>query len=395
MEKWTIKQAKQAYFESMNDATASFAPGRIEFLGNHLDYNGGVVLGTAINAGIYGLAQPTKGLAFHLFSESFEGGDISGLINNLQKQTGKKSWGNYCLGVLRVLQDKGLAPEQGFSLILSTDLPMSAGLSSSAAVELATAQCLLQLANKKVSKKELVNICRQAENEWVGLPCGILDQGTSAFGQSDQIVRIDCANEIFSTIHLPSGTSFWIFDTGIKHDLVDSLYSTRNQECMDALSFLKKNDPGLECLASCSITLLEQTEMAENLISRARHVVEEQERVNQFIEGLKSGKEANELGNLLNASHQSSSNLFENSLPQLDFLVDLLSNTEEVHGARLTGGGFGGAVLAWTTNKFSEKHATSIAHTYEKKWQFYPGFHSFLPSNGACYYSALDKRFST
>ncbi len=393
MEKWTIKQAKKAYFESINNATASFAPGRIEFLGNHLDYNGGVVLGTAINAGIYGIAQPTKDLTFHLFSESFEGGDISGMINNLQKQTGKKSWGNYCLGVLRVLQDKGLAPEHGFSLILSTDLPMSAGLSSSAAVELTTAQCLLQLANKKVSKNELVNICRLAENEWVGLPCGILDQGTSTFGQSDQIVRIDCASEIFSTLPLPSGTSFWIFDTGIKHDLVDSLYGTRNQECMDALSLLKKNDSSLECLANCSVALLEQTEMPENLKNRARHVVEEQKRVNQFIEGLKSGKEVNELGALLNASHKSSSNLFENSLPQLDYLVDLLSNTEEVHGARLTGGGFGGAVLAWTTNKFSEKHATSIAQTYEKNWQYFPGFHSFLPSNGACYYNPLDKRF--
>ena len=245
----------------------------------------------------------------------------------------------------------------------------------------------------EVSKNELVNICRLAENEWVGLPCGILDQGTSTFGQSDQIVRIDCASEIFSTLPLPSSTSFWIFDTGIKHDLVDSLYGTRNQECMDALSLLKKNDSSLECLANCSVALLEQTEMPENLKNRARHVVEEQKRVNQFIEGLKSGKEVNELGALLNASHTSSSNLFENSLPQLDYLVDLLSNTEEVHGARLTGGGFGGAVLAWTTNKFSEKHATSIAQTYEKNWQYFPGFHSFLPSNGACYYNPLDKRF--
>ena len=394
VKKVTIKETKTAHLNSIDDAVAAFAPGRIEFLGNHLDYNGGIVLGTAINAGIYGFARPNQDLSFQLSSESFEGGDISGQINKLEKQSGKQSWGNYCLGVLQVLQEKGLAPDHGFSLNLSTDLPMSAGLSSSAAVELTTAQCLLQLAKKTVAKKELVNICRQAENEWVGLPCGILDQGTSAFGESDQIVRIDCANEIFSTLPLPANTNFWIFDTGIKHDLVDSLYGTRNQECIDALVLLQKHDDSLECLAHCSSTLLEQTEMAENLKNRALHVVQEQDRVNQLIEGLKSGKQINELGALLTASHQSSANLFENSHPQLDFLVDLLANGKEVHGARLTGGGFGGAVLAWTTNRFSPEHAESIAHDYEKKWQSVPNFHSFLPSKGASIYDPLDQRFS-
>ena len=386
---------KESHLNSIEYAVAAFAPGRLEFLGNHLDYNGGIVLGTAIDAGIYGFARPNQDLSFQLSSESFEGGDISGQINKLEKQSGKQSWGNYCLGVLRVLQEKGLAPDHGFSLNLSTDLPMSAGLSSSAAVELTTAQCLLQLAKKAVTKKELVNICRQAENEWVGLPCGILDQGTSAFGESDQIVRIDCANETFSTLPLPANTNFWIFDTGIKHDLVDSLYGTRNQECIDALVLLQKHDDSLECLAHCSSTLLDQAEMAENLKNRARHVVQEQVRVTQFIEGIKNGRKINELGDLLTASHQSSANLFENSLPQLDFLVDLLANTEEIHGARLTGGGFGGAVLAWTTNRFSPENAKSIANEYEKRWQSMPNFHSFLPSNGASIYDPSDQRFSS
>jgi galactokinase len=389
----TIDDAKRVMTESMNDAVAAFAPGRIEFLGNHLDYNGGVVLGTAINAGIYAIAQPTKDSSFHLFSESFKGSQISGSINQLEKQSGKESWGNYCLGVVQVLQDMGFAPKHGFSLILSTDLPMSAGLSSSAAVELATAQCLLQLANKQVTKNELVAIGRRAENEWVGLPCGMLDQGTSAFGELDQLVRIDCSNENFSTLSLPKDTSFWIFDSGIKHDLVDSLYGTRNQECMDALSILQKHDPSLSCLAHCSTTLLEQTEMAENLKKRARHVVAEQERVNQFSQGLQNGNSIDQLGKLLTASHHSSANLFENSLPELDSLVHLLCKEEEVHGARLTGGGFGGAVLAWTTNRFSKKQADSIAQMYEKEWKTKPHFHSFLPSHGASLLDPLDNRF--
>ena len=286
---------------------------------------------------------------------------------------------------------KRLAPLHGFSLILTSDLPMSAGLSSSAAVELATALCLLQLANHQVSKKELVNICRQAENEWVGLPCGILDQGTSAFGKNDQVVQIDCAKEEFSTLTLPPKTSFWIFDTGIKHDLVDSQYSTRNKECMDALNILQKNNPSIKYLAECSCSLLDETEMAENLKKRARHVVEEQNRVNLFFNGLNDGTNPRELGQILTESHTSSSRNFENSVPELDFLVDLLKREEKVLGARLTGGGFGGAVLAWTMDSFSNEEAISIANAYEREWQSRPNFHSFLPSKGAAPYDPLLK----
>ena len=384
-------QFKDDYLPLMKGAVASFAPGRIEFLGNHLDYNGGIVLGTAINAGIYGLALPMEGTDFNIFSESFEGAEISGSIKKLEKQSGKQSWGNYCLGVLHVLQKRGLAPLHGFSLTLTTNLPMSAGLSSSAAVELVTAQCLLQLANQQVSKKELVNICRQAENEWVGLPCGILDQGTSAFGEKDQVVQIDCAKEEFSTLTLPSQTSFWIFDTGIKHDLIDSQYTTRNKECMDALNIIQNNNPSIKYLAECPSSLLDDTKMAENLKKRARHVVEEQNRVNLFIHGLNNGKAAKELGSILTESHISSSSNFENSLPELDFLVDLLNKEEKILGARLTGGGFGGAVLAWSIDSFTEEEAISVSQKYEKEWQITPSFHSFLPSKGAGPYDPLLK----
>jgi galactokinase len=386
-----VDQSVDDYLAFMDGAVASFAPGRIEFLGNHLDYNGGIVLGTAINAGIYGVALPMEGTDFSIFSESFEGAEISGSIEKLEKQSGKQSWGNYCLGVLHILQKRELAPLHGFSLSLTTDLPMSAGLSSSAAVELVTAQCLLQLANHQVSKKELVNICRQAENEWVGLPCGILDQGTSAFGENGQVVQIDCAKEEFSTVTLTPQTSFWIFDTGIKHDLIDSQYSTRNMECTDALKILQKSNPSIKYLAECPSSLLDNTKMAENLKKRARHVVEEQNRVNLFIHGLNNGKTPRELGSILTKSHISSSRNFENSTPELDFLVDQLNREEKILGARLTGGGFGGAVLAWTLDSFTEKDAISVARAYEKEWQSTPSYHSFLPSKGASPYDPLLK----
>ena len=386
-----VEQAKEEYRRHMQGSVAAFAPGRIEFLGNHLDYNGGMVLGTAINAGIYGLAQPREDDSFRLFSDSFEGAEINGSIEKLEKQSGRESWGNYCLGVLKVLQQMNLAPEHGFSLILTTDLPMAAGLSSSAAVELATALCLLQLAERTLPKNELVSLCRKAENEWVGLPCGILDQGTSAFGEANQVVRIDCAEEAYSTLPLPEGTAFWIFDTGIKHDLVDSHYGTRNRECMDALAALQTLDPKLLHLAHCPGDLLEKAELPENQMKRARHVIGEQARVRMFEEGLRESNSPEELGSLLRQSHGSSSELFENSVPELDHLVDLLNEDDEVLGARLTGGGFGGAALAWTSQGFSEEKARSIASAYERKWQVLPTFHTFSASRGAHCKDPLDK----
>ena len=385
------EQSKEEYRKQMKGSVASFAPGRIEFLGNHLDYNGGTVLGTAINAGIYGLAQPREDDSFQLFSESFEGAVITGSIDQLEKQSGKNSWGNYCLGVLKVLQQMNLAPDRGFSLTLSTDLPMAAGLSSSAAVELATALCLLQLRGRELPKSELVSICRKAENEWVGLPCGILDQGTSAFGEKNQVVRIDCAEEAFSTLPLPEGTAFWIFDTGIKHDLVDSHYGTRNRECMDALSALQTLDPQLKHLAHCPSELLERANLEEDILKRTRHVIGEQARVEQFEAGLRESKSPEKLGSLLQESHRSSSELFENSVPELDHLVHLLNEDSEVFGARLTGGGFGGAALAWTSQSFNEERAKSIAQAYCTKWDIEPRFHTFSPSRGAHSRDPLDK----
>ncbi|MEC7801648.1 MAG: galactokinase family protein, partial [Verrucomicrobiota bacterium] len=193
---------KMAFVEDTKDWCFSFAPGRIEFLGNHLDYNGGDVLGMAVNAGIYCLGVPdsenkpdgnTKSKnRFSLFSENFEDAVWEGQLDNIERQDGKFAWTNYCLGVLKELQERDLAPSEGFRLIFTSNLPTSVGLSSSAALELASALTILQLAEKSLPTKELASLCRSAENQFVGLPCGILDQGTSAFGKKDHLVHIDC-----------------------------------------------------------------------------------------------------------------------------------------------------------------------------------------------------------
>ena len=376
----------------MQSARSAQAPGRIEFLGNHLDYNGGPVLGAAINGIVCALAMPREERKIRLFSETFEDVVVETSLDDLSRRVGDESWANYPLGILWALQEKELAPSCGFNLVLTTDLPLSAGLSSSAAVELATALALLQLGQSTLGKIDLARLCRRAENEFVGVPCGILDQGVSAHGEEDRLVLIDCLKESFSTLPFPENTCLWIFDTGIKHDLVDSLYSTRHAECSQALEVLRQEQPDLPCLAAASTETLASVSLPETISKRARHVIEEAARVEEAVTLLKGNESTAKIGELLFASHASSRDLFENSCPELDFLVDDLSERAGVLGARLTGGGFGGAVLAWTNRAFSGDLAEETASSYEKTFGKRPGIHKFKASAGARILDPLEQK---
>ena len=385
----------QKYLDALNKSNGkefySFAPGRIEFLGNHLDYNGGAVLGMAVNAGIYCTGVPQKDSSISLFSKNFEDSAWRGDLRKIEKQEGKYFWVNYTLGVLEELKKIDLAPQKGFHLIFNSDLPTSVGLSSSAALELATAHTLLQLSGHSLSKEEIVKICRQAENNFVGMPCGILDQGTSAFGKQDHLVCIECDQEKYFNLPLPSETEVWVFNTGIKHDLVDSLYSTRHQECNQAFELLRKNNVKKNSLCEYTLQDLVKIDLPENLRKRATHVIEEQERVITFRMEVNKGADLEKLGQLLAQSHISSSQNFENSCEELDFLAEKLNEQTSVLGARLTGGGFGGAVMAWVRTSFTKTDAEKIQQLYYNRFkQRIDSFH-FRASNGAREESLLNK----
>ena len=385
----------QKYLDPLNKSNGkefySFAPGRIEFLGNHLDYNGGAVLGMAVNAGVYCTGVPQKDSSISLFSKNFEDSAWRGDLRKIEKQEGKYFWVNYTLGVLEELKKIDLAPQKGFHLIFNSDLPTSVGLSSSAALELATAHTLLQLSGHSLSKEEIVKICRQAENNFVGMPCGILDQGTSAFGKQDHLVCIECDQEKYFNLPLPSETEVWVFNTGIKHDLVDSLYSTRHQECNQAFELLRKNNVKKNSLCEYKLQDLVKIDLPENLRKRATHVIEEQERVITFRKEVNKGADLAKLGQLLAQSHISSSQNFENSCEELDYLAEKLNEQTSVLGARLTGGGFGGAVMAWVRTSFTKTDAEKIQQLYYNRFkQRIDSFH-FRASNGAREESLLKK----
>jgi galactokinase len=274
------------------------------------------------------------------------------------KLEGEAAWGNYVIGVWRSLADLGLPRPAGFDVLVDSDLPAGAGLSSSAALELSTGLALLELAGAPaIGPERLAMLGRHAENRYVGVPCGILDQGTSAFGAAGQLVRIDCRGPAFSRVPFPTSAHLWIFNTREKHALVDGLYATRHAECQEAAAGL-----GVTFLTDLTPAQFAAQAPRFGTISakRARHIIEEHARVHETVIALQRGDLA-AVGKLLTASHRSSQKLFENSTPSLDRLVDLLEIHPAVYGARLTGGGFGGAVMALTKPGFTAVDAAAIA----------------------------------
>lgn len=350
-----------------NPTVTSRAPGRIEFIGNHTDYNGGLVMGAGIDRAIDAALSVRPDRVIRLHSEGAPPVQVN--LDDFARHTGSESWVNYPLGMLTMLRDAGLKVDRGFDIAFTSTLPVGAGLSSSAALELSTAYALIGAFGGSFDRAALARLGRRAENEYVGVPSGILDQGVSAHSQADHLVMIDCRVEAFSTVSLPHGVQFWIFNSHKKHALVGSLYATRHQECMDAARILSERHPGTSMLSDFSPEQVQEARaiLPDALYRRALHVTGENARV-LGVEKALAGGDLAQVGRLLVASHESSRDLFENSTPELDFLVAQLQQIPEVYGARLSGGGFGGAVMAMTSAAFGQEQASRVAHAYANQY---------------------------
>lgn len=377
----TTQQLFQHYFSGV-PAHYAFAPGRIEFIGNHTDYNGGLVMGVAVTEGI------TVGVGLRddeIIRIVSDAGDLVEIgLGEYVPMPGDDSWTNYPVGVTKVMTEAGMRTPTGYNMAVTSTLPAGAGMSSSAAFELATARALAALYGFKTDTAGFARIGRKAENEFVGIPCGILDQGVSAFGQENHLVKIDCATETFGTEPMPRGAHFWIFNSNKKHALVDSAYADRHRECHEALAELQADYPAAETLSQISLEQLEavQNKLDPLLYRRAAHIVGENARVKNVEAALTAG-DLQAVGQALNASHQSSRVNFENSIGELDTLVDLLKLQPNVYGARLTGGGFGGAVMALTDADFGQAHADVISAAFAAKHGLRPSIFHTRAGQGA------------
>lgn len=369
----------QAIYGGAPDFVAR-APGRIEFIGNHTDYNGGTVLGAAIDRNVWVAFRRRPGQPLRLATGeqppalAVAAADIAGL-----QPAADIAWCNYPLGVWRALGDHGFPAPEGGDYLAMSDLPAGAGLSSSAAIELSTALVFLAAAGREAAREDVVKLCRQAENRYVGVPCGILDQGVSGFGRRDHLVFIDCRGPRFDLVPMPANVSFWVFNTHTKHALVEGLYAARHRECLAAAAAL-----GVPLLADVTPAALAAAaaRLDPVLARRARHVVEEIARVDTVRSALARGELA-AVGAALTASHRSSQHLFENSTPELDHLVDHLAAHPRVAGARLTGGGFGGAVLALAGADFADEDARGVASAYAARFGRPPQVLRLATADGA------------
>ena len=355
------------------------APGRVEFIGNHTDYNGGAVLGAGIDRHVWVAVSPGNAGQF-AFASDRQPAVLTLEAGTRVRQTGAASWLNYPLGVWLSLARFGLPQPPDFNLLIQSDLPAGAGRSSSAALELAAGLAFLRLAGAPaIGPQQLAELGRHAENEFVGVPCGVLDQGTIAFARRDHLVHIDCSGPTFSSIAMPPGLRLWVFNSLTKHALIDGMYATRHAECRQAAKLL-----GVELLAALTPAdfRARRTPLPAGLARRAEHVVEEHARVRSVVAALAAGDMPG-VGKLLTASHRSSQHLFENSTPELDYLVDQLVTCPGVLGARLTGGGFGGAVLALARPEFDEASADGLAAAYTKKFGCKPEVLPLQVADGA------------
>ena len=334
-------------------SASSFAPGRVELLGNHTDYNGGVVLSVAINLGIAARGRARNDEKIRLTSEG-----LSGVVNaDLETLAPNDSWADYPLGVAKVLHDNGF-PIAGFEANFSSNLPLGAGLSSSAAIEVSMAVLLTRLFDFQVPPIDLARLCRKAENEYVGVSCGLLDQVSSIFGEKDHAIFLDCRAETVETLPFPPEVGLLVVHSGVKHALSGGEYNERRDQCFEAAEIL-----GVRALRDATSEQLAAAVMPALVKRRAAHIIGENERVFQAVDHLKR-HDAVALGKLMRESHRSSIENFENSTPELDALVEISCAQEGVYGARLTGGGFGGAIVALVSLSAIDDIAKSVEAEY-------------------------------
>jgi galactokinase len=293
----------------------------------------------------------------------------------------QRRWTDYPIGVAQEVLRLGFQLDPANILIRST-VPEGSGLSSSAAIEVACA--LSFLGGAVIDPLELARLCQRAERNFVGIPCGIMDQYVSVFGREHSAVEIDCRSLSHRYVRLPGGAAFVAVNTMVKHALAGSAYRDRVQECADAVKALKQRFPEIDSLRDISP---EQFESAAGLLTkvvakRARHVVTEDARVRQFVDASEQG-DLGRMGGLMAASHRSLRDDYEVSCAELDFLVDAALKIPGVYGARMTGGGFGGCIVAMMQPEAVTTFRSAISAAYQRQFQIEPSVYDCHPAAGA------------
>ena len=339
----------------MPHTVTTFAPGRVEILGNHTDYNLGLVLSAAIHLGITLRSYRLPKNILEISSDTNQR-SVTTRLDELQPCL-DEAWANYPIGVIKVLLDAGFQLG-GMHIRISSDLPLGAGLSSSAALEVATALAAKVLFNLDIEMMQLAQLCQKAENEFVGVQSGLLDQASSVFGRVHRLILLDFLTIKVETVSLPTNVSLLLLNSGVPHELTGGEYNERRNQCILAAKSL-----GVASLRDVTPALVKSADLNDVIRRRALHITEENERVVEGVHALRSGDLAL-FGELMFASHESSRTNFENSTAHLDTLVELAKRTPGVFGSRLTGGGFGGSTVSLIDTARTDEIVQTISGEY-------------------------------
>ena len=355
-----LKQSFASYFNSKSEIIVR-APGRVNLIGEHTDYNDGFVLPMAIDRAVWLALRPRDDRTVRLFSLDLEA-DSAFELDSLTKCSG---WIEYPKGVAYELIKSGYEL-RGFDAIMTGDVPRGAGLSSSAAVELAVARAFAVISGFEWDAPKMAKIAQKAENEWVGVNCGIMDQMASAACREGHALFLDCRSLEIQHAPLPKGISIVILDTSTRRGLVDSAYNERRNQCEEAARWF-----GVKALRDVSVNEFkrktkEERGLNEVVLRRARHIITENARVLEAMEAMKAGN-VKRLGELFNASHDSLRDDFEVTNDALNSMVDCAREQVSCYGARMTGAGFGGCAVALVKEENAAEFVNAVSAAYRQR----------------------------
>jgi galactokinase len=357
------------------------APGRVNLIGEHTDYNDGFVMPAALGFYCYVAAGSRSDHVLHVDSIDFQESCEFRLEDKPAGPTGH--WSDYVRGVAAVMASRNV-PVAGTNLVIKGEVPVGGGLSSSAAIEVASAMALLGMSGIDLDRREIASICQEAEHKYAGTKCGIMDQFISCFGQAKHALFLDCRSLDFTHLLIEDGVRLVICNTMVKHELASGEYNRRRLDCEQGVRFLQQFLPQVRALRDVTLQQLERygKEMPEVTYRRCRHVISEDSRVFAAAEALKQN-DLRQFGLLMNDSHESLRDDYEVSCRELDILVAAARDCRGVYGARLTGGGFGGCTVNLVQTGAVDEFRISVLRAYQRVTGLMPQIYVCAAAEGA------------
>ena len=363
-----------------NDYMVYTSPGRVNLIGEHTDYNGGFVFPGAIDKGIYAAINPNGTDKVRAYSVDYEGQVEFGMN---EEDAPQESWARYIFGVCREMKKRGFEPK-GFDTVFVGDVPLGAGMSSSAALESTFANALNDIFNLNIDRFELARIGQSTEHNYCGVKCGIMDQFASVFGKKGHLMRLNCATMEFEYFPFnPEGYKVVLLDTVVKHELASSAYNKRRESCENACAHIKARHPEVNYLSDATMAMLDEVkaEISEEDYMRAVYVIGEKQRVLDVCAALEKG-DYDTVGDRMFGTHYGMSKEYEVSCEELDFLNDVAKKCG-VTGSRVMGGGFGGCTINLVKEDLYDNFIATAKKEYLAKYNREPKVYDVVISDGA------------